>query len=321
VVTWYTDNTSSSRTGDKFGSNQPSTAIRQINSVNRLNTLAVYLRQGGKLFMLGEGMTPAIVNGYFSRFGTPPNPPYNSGENPLTDVLFPGNFLYDFAHLRSRLTLAGGSNTSLTGNSQMRGAIPFLMSFQGPATSTDRTHDPRIFGFPARPPVPPDTLGMPAIGAIRTGENWADLPHLTVAQFRGANPNVALRSFNSTWAITQSLQITDGPPNFFPTLDTLYLLQARAYDPNGVQNPRVDGFPNAIHYYGTENGPGSELVYFGFPLYIFEKEQARQAVRAVMRNLGVQPVQAAMRGAHPTRLEGLRVVDDGETIDTRRAVR
>ncbi len=315
VVAWYTDNTSSSRDGSKFGSNQPSTAIRQINSVNRLNTLAVYLRQGGKAFLFGEGMIPTIVNGYFSRFGNPPAPPYNAGENQRTDVLFPGNFLYDFVHIRSQLTVAGGSNTSLTSNSQLRGAIPFLNRFKGPATNIDRSHDPRIFGYPARGP-------LPAIGADRTEQNWDDLPLLSLAAYRSANANVALRSFNYTWAITQALQITDNAPNFFPVMDTLYLLQARFYDPNGTQNPRVDGFPNALHYYGNENGPGSELVWFGFPLYIFEKEQARQVVRSVMRNLGVAPAPIAMRGAHSAERGGsLRVVDGGETEDTRRARR
>ena len=163
---------------------------------------------------------------------------------------------------------------------------------------------------------------QPAIGANRTELNWDDLPLLSLALYRGANPNVALRSFNYTWAITKPLQITDNAPNFFPVMDTLYLLQARFYDPNGTQNPRVDGFPNAIHYYGNENGPGSDLVWFGFPLYVMEKEQARQAVRVVMRNLGVDRVPIAMRGAYPgDRTSGLRVVDGGETIDTRRARR
>jgi hypothetical protein len=105
-------------------------------------------------------------------------------------------------------------------------------------------------------------------------------------------------------------------------MDTLYLLQSKFYDPNRISIPPSDGFPNAIHYYGTENGPGSELVWFGFPLYIFEPEQARQVVRSVMRNLGVAPAPPELRGAHPAESSRVpRVVDGGETIDTRRARR
>lgn len=309
VVTWYTDNTSASRTGGKFGTANPGTAIRLINSVNRLNTFAVYLRQGGKAWILGEGMVPSIANGYWSRIGGAPPIPFTAGENRRTDVLFPGCFLYDFMQMRSQINVAGGSNTSLTSNQQMRGAIPYLPQFKGPATQADRSHDPRIDD-------------RPGAGAQRTAQNWNDLPWLTQRQYRGSNADINARSFNYTWFVSLPLQITSGPPNFLPVLDTLYLLQARFYDPNRISIPPSDGFPNAYHYYGTENGPGSELVWFGFPLYIFEREQARQVVRAVMRNLGVDPVPAAMRGAYPAERSAVpRVVDGGETIDTRRARR
>lgn len=211
--------------------------------------------------------------------------------------------------MRSQINVAGGSNTSLTSNQQMRGAIPYLPQFKGPATQTDRSHDPRIDD-------------RPGAGAERTAQNWNDLPWLTQRQYRGSNADINARSFNYTWFVSLPLQITSGSPNFLPVLDTLYLLQARFYDPNRISIPPSDGFPNAYHYYGTENGPGSELVWFGFPLYIFEREQARQVVRAVMRNLGVEPVPAAMRGAYPAERSAVpRVVDGGETIDTRRARR
>ncbi len=309
VVVWYCDNASSARADAKFTSTSPSTAIRQINAANRLNTFAVYLRQGGKAWLLGEGMVPAIVSGYWTRFGGVPPLPYTAGENPRTDVLFPGCFLYDFVHLRSQLSLAGGPSTTLTRNQQMRGAIPYLPQFKGTATMTDRSHDPRIDD-------------RPGAGAERTAQHWNDLPWLTQRQYRGANADINARSYNYTWFISQPLQITSDPPLFFPVMDTLYLLQARAYDPTRLMLPPSDGFPNAVHYYGNQNGPGSEIVWFGFPLYIFEPDQARQVVRSVMRNLGVEPVPAAMRGAYPAeRSAAPRIVDGGEAIDTWRARR
>jgi len=85
--------------------------------------------------------------------------------------------------------------------------------------------------------------------------------------------------------------ITSGPPHYEPRVDTLYLHQAREYDPHHVYDPyETDGYPNAIHYYGVDNGPGSQLVWFGFPLHYFDQEQARQVVREVMRNFGIQPL-------------------------------
>jgi hypothetical protein len=72
-------------------------------------------------------------------------------------------------------------------------------------------------------------------------------------------------------------------------MDTLYLLQARNYTGNGASGTNgsfSDGMPNALHYHGSEHG---EVVWFGFPLYYFELDQARQAVATVMRVLGVAP--------------------------------
>ncbi len=101
----------------------------------------------------------------------------------------------------------------------------------------------------------------------------------------------------SSWVIHAPNTITDGLPAYTPTLDTLYLYEARTPDPGHAYAPYdVDGYPNAVHYHGEENGPGSQLVWFGFPLHYFEREQVRAVVGAVMRNFGIAPVPLAARG-------------------------
>ncbi len=272
VVAWYTDTASSFRSGDKFGSANPATAIRTINSVNRVNTLTQYVQQGGKLWIFGEGMTPAIAYGWFSRYGTPPAPPFTSGADPRRNVLYPGNFLYDFCMLRSELSQAGSSNTTTTLAQQMRSAIPYLPEFRGPATQDDRSHDPRI-----------------GPGAERTALRWSGLPRLTLANYRGASIDPGARSIPLTWVISKPLAVVE---NGESVLDTLYLNQARTYDPTGVMIPRSDGFPNAVHYHGANHG---EIVWFGFPLYFFESAQGREVVRVTMRALGIEPQAAAER--------------------------
>jgi len=230
------------------------TGLRAINSVNRVNTLALFLKQGGSAWLFGEGTTTAIANGYWSRIGTVPRLPYTSGDDPQQNVLFPGNFLYDFCHLRSELSAGGGSTFPAT---QLVACQPFLPAYR-----------------PADP------------GAARTAERWADLPRLTVAPYRGAPVDPAIRG---TFLIHA--------PNVIAGLDTLYLYEARDPDPGHVYAPYdVDGYPNAIHYHGPENGPGSQLVWFGFPLHYFEREQVRTVVRSVMRNFGVVPSQPLTRG-------------------------
>ena len=277
AVAWYTDVSSAARNGDKFSS-AATTNLRYINSSQRVNTLAEYVASGGKLWLFGSGATNAIGNGYWSRIGGGVAPvPYTAGDNPR-DVLQPGNFLYDFVHLRAELNTAGSATQpSLTVPSQLHGAIPYLPQFAGPASQADRSHDPRI-----------------GASAARTAANWNDLPRLTLAAYRGAaTTDPSQRSISLTWFIADPLVVTAGSGRKAEsTVDTLYLCQARAYDPAGTNLPASDGKPNAIWYHGGDQG---DVVWFGFPLEVFELDQARQVVRAVMRNFGIEPLPAGVR--------------------------
>ena len=278
VVCWYTDNPSAARSNQRFGTLSPMTALRAINTVSHLNTLAVYARQGGHVWLFGEGATTAIGNGYYSRVGGIPPLPYRSGEDAGASLV-PGNFLYDFCHLRSELSLGGSSTFRPT---QLKSCLPYLPEFRGEASPGDRTHDPRI-----------------GSGAERTALRWSGLPRLTIAPYRDVPADPALAS---TWVISEPNRITGGPPGFEPTLDTLYLHQARDYDPNRSLAPyETDGYPNAVHYYGTDNGPGSQLVWFGFPLHYFEQEQAREVVRLVLKNFGIHPTAPPAQGGRVVR--------------------
>jgi hypothetical protein len=266
-------------------------------------------------------MTTAIANGYWSRFASgAAKLPYTAGET-AADILKLGNFLFDFCHMRSQLNTAGTPQTSLTLNQQLQACIPYLPQFAtvppGSPPPPDRSLDPRI---------------KPGVGSAgRTALLWNDLPRLTLAPFRGANVNPALRSVNLTWVVTQPMFATEvvrfelpGPvfrDSLISVLDTLYLCQARLYDPNHVQVPASDGDPNAVYYYGREHG---KLVWFGFPLYYFELDQARQVTAIVLGNLGLYPTVAA----RPTGANAFmsttgvpREIDWGATIDNRRTSR
>ena len=99
-----------------------------------------------------------------------------------------------------------------------------------------------------------------------------------------------------TWVISAPNRIHGGPPAFAPTLDTLYLDETGVSDAGGPV-----GFPNAVFYHGPDNGPGSQLVWFGLPLHYFEREQVRTVVDAVMRNFGIVPAPPAARGGRVVR--------------------
>jgi hypothetical protein len=173
-------------------------------------------------------------------------------------------------HLRSELNTAGTPSTQFTRGEQLKGAIPYLPEFAGPGSDLDRSHDPRI-----------------GPSAARNEALWAGLPRFTIADYRGVNPDPTQRSINLTWYISQPLSIVEGTGAATASvLDTLYLLQARNYTGSGGTASFDDGFPNAVYYHGAEHGP---VVWFGFPLYYFEHDQARQAVSTVLRVLGVEP--------------------------------
>ncbi len=272
VVAWYTDNFSSGAGGgiNPTTGGQPN-ALRYINTTGHLNSLAAYVAQGGKAFLFGDGIARSIANG-FAESGvqaTGPAIPYSSSPAvPRSQVLVPGCFLYDFMHLDSELNTAGTA-TPITRPERLFGAIPYLPEFAGLASQTDRSHDPRIGPSAAR-------------GAAR----WEGLPRFTIASYRGAPIDPAERDINQTWYVSKPLVATEGVGDAAVSIvDTLYLLQARDYSLDGA-GALSDGCPNGLDIHPSESG---EIVWFGFPLYDFELDQARQAVTTVLRALGVQP--------------------------------
>lgn len=251
AVAWFTDNTSASA-GVGNSTNPPATAFRFVNTASNLNSLVAYLRQGGQAFLFGEGAVVAIAGGYWGSNRTPPTIPYTA-----TNVLRPGSFLYDFLRMRSSLT-----TTSLLPE-RLQGAIPYLPEFRGPATPTDRSHDPRI-----------------GPGAERTAARWSGLPRLTMANWRGGPADPAQRSVPWCWNVAAPLHQ--------PDLDTLYLFQAQTLNTTAGAS---DGRPTGLHVYTPGQG---QIVWLGFPLYYFEPAQARALVRTVLGVFGLEP-QASRR--------------------------
>lgn len=286
VVAWYTDQASAAQHDAKFGGTQPATALRFINTVGHVNTLAAYLRLGGKAWLFGEGATTAIANGYYSAIAATgvPKFPYTSGDDPQANVLRPGDFLYDFCHLRSELNIADPAFNSLTAHLALKACLPYLPEFAlapGEEVPADRSKDPRV-----------------GPSAAHNALRWSGLPRLTLAAVRTASIDPAVRVEKQTWVITQPLSVLEGRGRRGESaLDTLYLAQAIVYDPTDASPAASDGRPNAVDYHGADNG---EVVWFGFPLYYFEPDQARTLTRKVLSVLGVQPTLLARpSGPHP----------------------
>jgi len=292
AVAIYSDQLSSANTGAKFGGNRPMTALRFMNTIGHENWLALYLKAGGRAWLFGDGTTTAIANGYYSRISfRTPSFPYDAGGDPRVDILVPGDFLHDFCHLQSELDLADRSGASaLSRPVQLHACLPYLPQYAlapGDPVPADHSQDARV-----------------GPSSAKTAIRWSGLPRLTLAAFRGANIDPTQRGVAQTFVITQPNFITEGSgANVHSVMDTLYLCQALTYDPNDSRVPASDGRPNAVDYYGSEHG---EVVWFGFPLYDFELDQARTVTSIVLTNLGVPHGPPGTGGAHPFRIAARR---------------
>jgi hypothetical protein len=284
VIAWYSDQSSAAQKDAKFGGNQPMTALRFINTIGHLNSLAVYLTQGGKLWLFGDGTTTCIADGYFSRISPTavPKLPYTSGDDPRTNILRPGDFLYDFCHLQSEVNLPDPAFNNFTIQAAMKSCIPYLPQYALPPGQTepaDRSLDPHI-----------------GPSAARNLVRWPNLPRLTLGAYRTLNADPALRIERQCFVVSKPLFVSEGTgANFQSVLDTMYLYQAATYDPNNVQVPTADGYPCAVDYHGSQHG---EVIWMGFPLYFFEQAQARTLTSQVLTQLGVPLAPAGRAGAH-----------------------
>jgi hypothetical protein len=68
AVVWFTSAEDAGRRGGKFTSNDPMSALRFVNTIGELNTLAVYSEMGGMVWLFGDGVCLAVANGYVSRY-------------------------------------------------------------------------------------------------------------------------------------------------------------------------------------------------------------------------------------------------------------
>lgn len=106
-VIWIVDPIGASYTRSGSDPRQPTTALRYMSDMNRVNTLNGYVRQGGKLWLLGGGAALANLEEW--------NYPGNDGPTPLIcseppeggwREFGPGHLMYDDAGWRSCITNA-----------------------------------------------------------------------------------------------------------------------------------------------------------------------------------------------------------------------
>lgn len=247
----------------------PASALRYINESGRINTLALYLMEGGKVWIFGHGGVRAIVKAILGNAG---NYPYSPR---------PGDFLHDFMKAQTVVAEGGGGRRDFYG---IDGATPYLPEFSTPGRpwplgdwsgSRGPLDDPRV--GPSAERLLPRWDGLPFLSLTTEFTSWPrPLPTRVASIAYLAGPNSIVED------------VDPGPEfDMQSTLDTLYLYRSYFYErPSRPNSRNPDGTPVMCSYWGDDHGP---VVWSGLPLWYFEREQLRQLAKVVLGNFGFTP--------------------------------
>jgi hypothetical protein len=295
AVVWFTSAEDAGRRGGKFTSIDPMAALRFANTFRQLNTLAVYSEMGGMVWLFGDGVCPAIANGYVSRFPGLPFARYpfkrdEDGPSP-TSILWPGNFLHDFLHARSRIDLNSFGFFILDG--ELVDMIPYLPKHRTPGAEW-----PPVPGeIPPRGPTDDPRVGPSAdrnLDPVQSAGGWGipaisqDLPMLTITtewpDWPRAIPNLL---DDISYVSLPNLILEDHDGNsatpMVSRLDTLYLMRA-VREIISTSPERADGKPVFFYYWGDDNGP---IAWTSVNIWMFERTQLRTLAEIVLSKFGL----------------------------------
>jgi len=252
--------------------------MRYMNDNRKANTIAAYVRQGGKVWLAGGGAASASIFNFNRAINdnSLPAPKTTTFRN-TDNELIPGRFMYDQGHWRSEFKLFrinGGKLRRYLGRYESTpgladlpyGDLPVEVQLKGVA--------------PIEDPFPPNRVGQSSSVFYQT---QFDIEFLS--------------------ATNDILEDLDPGPNehFVSTLDTLYKVTGSSVQP--------DTGPGALQsvvmtrYHGLDN---TEFIVTGFSLWSFKRSQCRALVDFVLQNAwGLQPTAPRANVVMPARQVGL----------------
>jgi hypothetical protein len=294
AVVWYVAVKDGAQGSPKFVNTFPRAALRFHNTIGELNTLAVYLGQGGRMWLFGDGIAPAIGNGYISRFSRPsaPFPFVSTGDAASsTSILWPGNFLYDNLKVRSEMDL---NSRRRQPRKEMVDLIPYLPEYRTPGAPWPATPENWIGG---RGPMDDPRVGPSSVrnmvDTLCAGpDTWEGLPMLTrTTEFPDWPLPLQATEENVAYVARDNfiLEDHDGTP-ITPKqsrLDTLYIMRADGYRLDNRPD-ESDGKPVVFYYWGGDHGP---VAWMSLRAWWFERTQLRELARMIMSKFGLQRIE------------------------------
>jgi hypothetical protein len=251
-VIWLTDARAAlnNRPGSDPGSiDGPQTALRYMNANRQENTLAAYIKQGGRVWLVGGGTATASMINFNRSFNdnTPPIPQTLTFRN-ADNELIPGRFIYDQAHWRSEFKQFRINNGTIR---------RYLGRFEG---------------------SPGAYAGLPPMIRLKTAATDPFPPNRT-----GQSPSVFYQTFSDIEFLSGSNEILEDqdprPPHedFQPTLDSLFTATAATLRPETEIRSVV-----MTYYHGADNPP---LILTGFNIWNFRRSDCAVLVDFVLQQM------------------------------------
>ena len=252
-IVWMTDGAGAQT--DKAGTNpvSPGTALRWMGRRGGVNTLAAFVKQGGKVWTNGGGAGQAVSFG----FNDPTNdrPPVNQtttfSKNGLRGELGPGRFMYDIAKWQGEFRVLKAVATVQRSLGRFRSTgeyagLPLRLEAKTSAT------DPLAVEAPTRT----------SSAFFQTGFDF---------EFMQVEDNRVVQDVDPDQDVLDEQS----------TLDTLYRVFAST-----LREPSqdVEGSPRQVTMTYAHGPPpqNQTFVHSGFPLWFFRREQSQQLVDYVL---------------------------------------
>jgi hypothetical protein len=281
TVVWYTDDVGATYIGSPIELLAPITALRLMSREGQPNTVATYLKQGGKVWMFGGGAAYATL----IRWGKS-NTPADDWTN-ADNELIPGRVMYDFPHWQSAVGIRPARQALLN----IPDWAPFGWNSNpqvGRGWSSHGLH--RDLSQPNYNLLVNNPRVQMQILSPRTCATDPAPPQ------RFCNPFYLLTSFPAEFI---GRPLLSSPPNFVTedadpnpdvfhdesTLDTLYA---------AIGGTMPGPLPVMTYYHGFQS---PQVVFSGFPVWYFQRKQVIELVDFVMQQIfGLPAPPAGARG-------------------------
>jgi hypothetical protein len=276
LVVWYTDDVGSTYTNSPFDLLSPTTSLRLMSIPGQPSTISTYLKQGGKLWMMGGGAAYATLR-FWNR--VPPPDEFTNADLELIS----GRFMYDFAKWQSAVAIRPAQQAVI--NTPLwapwpNAALGRGWTNQGMTRTLNQPNYTKLSSDPIMEVLSPRSAATDPLPPLRAAGSFYS--RFYTAEFIGR--------VDGSRADNQILEDSDLHPDVFTevsTLDTLYI---------GLGGSVGTPSPIMTYYHGFQS---PQVVFMGAPLWFFQRPQIQKIADFVIEDIFNYPKTQAPEPAAP----------------------